>query len=462
MKRLGVLTLLVCACAGGAPIGGTGGGKGGGSGTGGSGGSSGTGGGGGIIIVDGLPLKNACATLNARRCDYFARCGLIEDTDDGKRDCAAWLLATWCGPTLWPARVEVGTLLYDAKVAQQCADAWSSGNPPRRCDLYEELPGVCTRFIAPNVAPLRACYDGYSECTEGTVCRGAACPRTCQALGAVGDTCQNDGDCRPLLYCKRTVQVTGAGTCTSFGAINNVCGPEEPCGAGLVCAGNKCVAPPTAGSPCATGGICDDTSWCQFGADGGTCSTKEGSGAPCTDDVQCMPGHLCQPGSGGAAAECTPRVIGALPSVCSDRQTCPPGTTCVGATATTLGYCEQPLTPGAPCIASDDCRKDLACASADGGFAMTCVTRQRNGGSCVLDRDCQMLSRCIGGVCTRLPVTGQSCAQEGACLFGPCSTLADGGATCADRYGPGTRCAFDGDCASNRCLGGMCLPACAP
>ena len=137
-------------------------------------------------------------------------------------------------------------------------------------------------------------------------------------------------------------------------------------------------------------------------------------------------------------------------------------TTCVGATATMLGLCEAPLAVGQACIASDDCRKDSACAPVDGGLSTACARRQPNGGSCSLDRDCQVLSRCMNGVCARLPLTGQSCLEEQACLFGPCMELVDGGATCVDKYGPGVDCTLDSECASSRCVSGKCLPACAP
>lgn len=448
--RLSLLAVLLCACGSGLRPHGTGGGAGGGA-TGGSGGS-GTGGGGGTIIVEGLPLSSACSTLNAKRCEYYVKCGLIDDTPEAKRDCAAWLLVTWCGPTRWPARVEAGTLLYDGKNAKACAEAWAL----RSCQDYETLPGVCNRITSPNVSPLHSCYDGYAECTESLVCRGAACPRTCQQPGAPGDVCQLDSDCRQLLYCKRTVTVTGTGTCTNMGSVNSLCSKDEPCTAGLSCAGGKCIAPPTAGAYCATGGLCDDTSWCQFSPDGGVCASKEGSGAMCTDDVQCMSGYLCQLG------RCEPRVLALIGSPCSDRQLCPTLSTCVGATTTQLGACANPLLPGDACVASDDCEKHLACAPVDGGLSLACARRQPNQASCTLDRDCQLLSRCKSGVCMRLPELGQSCVEEQACVAGPCVAAEDGGFFCGEKFAAGSRCSFDGDCTSGRCLGNICLPACAP
>lgn len=444
--------LLLAACAGGlTPNGGTGGG---GLATGGGSGASAGGSGGGGAVV-GLPVSSACSVLNARRCEYLERCGLIQQgSDTARRDCQAWLLSTWCGPTKWPARVAAGTLYYDGRLGQSCADSWAG----RACEDFEAVPVSCTRMISPNVSPLQACYDGYNECTDNQVCRGAACPRSCQPLGAVGDSCQLDSDCRSLLYCKRAVLVTGAGTCENLGISNSVCGPDEPCAPAFTCVAGRCIVPPAVGAPCATGGICDESSWCSFSDGGSHCALRVGLNERCTDDVQCATGYLCQSG------RCEPRLLAAVGAMCTDRQTCPTGTTCVGATPGGMpGSCRAPLDGGEPCIASDDCRKHLACASPDGGFELECGFRRPTGAACTVDRDCQVLSRCIGKVCMRLPVVNESCTDERVCLTGPCSATQDGGTfVCGEKLLAGFRCTADTDCASGRCVGSMCLTGCAP
>ncbi|MBL8952203.1 MAG: hypothetical protein JNK82_15580 [Myxococcaceae bacterium] len=441
-----MVVLLVAACGGTfAPPGGSGGGGGR---AGGSAGGSGTAGG---TATTGLPLASACSVLNTSRCEYLARCGLIDDSMSALRDCQAWLLSTWCGPTKWPARVEASTLLYDARLGQSCAEAW----PTRSCEEWESQPLPCTRMLSPNASPLQACYDGYSECTENRVCRGAACPRSCQPLGVVGDSCLLDSDCTSLLYCKRAVAVTGAGTCTNLGVASSVCGPDEPCAPGFTCVAGRCLVPPTVGSPCASGGVCDATAWCEFNADGGTCAMRQGAAARCTDDVQCASGYLCQLG------RCEPKVVAVKNAMCSDRQTCPATTTCVGAAPPALGECKPPLKVGDECIASDDCERHLACASVDGGFRLTCGERQAPSGSCSVDRDCQLLSRCVGGVCLRLPMLNEVCTDVKACLVGPC--VSDGGTSvCVEKFVAGARCSADSDCASGRCVGAICLTGCAP
>jgi hypothetical protein len=419
------------------------------------GGGSNTGGG-GVSLDAGLPEKNACAVLDMRRCDYYARCGLIDSSEQAKRDCIAFLAATWCGPSKWPARVDVGTLVYDPIAGEACADAFLT----RACDKFQTVPTACDQLVKPNVAAMQPCYDGYTECTDSSkVCRGAACPRTCQDKGMLNDVCQRDTDCfsdsMSPLFCKLSAQATGSGTCQAYGAVNALCGGGEPCAVGLQCVLGKCIAPPTEGMPCPMG-ACDNLSWCQSTADGGTCVPRQPLSASCTDDVHCLPGLICQ------MMQCVPKVVTDMGAECSDRQTCPMGTVCVDATAMQLGHCLPPLMQDQVCISTDDCAAQLACTSADGGLGTICNTRAPNGASCTGDRDCQLYSRCLGNLCTRLPYTGQDCTATQACLFGPCVGAADGGSVCADRFGPGAMCSHDEDCASLRCLSGLCLPTCAP
>ncbi|MBK7864630.1 MAG: hypothetical protein IPJ65_39710 [Archangiaceae bacterium] len=442
-----VIALLGAGCMG-APHGvGVGGGGEGGGGDGTGGGSSSGGGGGGFMRDGGLPLGDACTVLDAKRCDYLARCGLIDDSADGRRDCLAWLTETWCGPMRWPAHVAAGALVYDSRAGQECADAWAA----RACEDYESLPVACNRLTAPNVPPQRSgCFDNYLECVESLVCRGAACPRTCLPLGMAGDVCLSDSDCRALLYCKRGAPVS---TCTNLGSVNAVCSKDDPCTPGLSCAGGRCIQPPPIGQPCAASGVCDVSAWCSP-ADGGVCALRETSGSSCSDDAQCASGFICQLGS------CQPRVLALVGTDCSDKQTCPGGTLCINATATTLGLCGSPLDAGVACIASDDCKKHLSCPPADAGAS--CAQRRDNHERCVVDRDCQLLSRCKGGVCVRLPPIGESCLESRACAAGPCAAQYDGGFLCVEKYGAQVRCGSDSDCASNRCVNAVCLAACAP
>ncbi|HEY0882952.1 MAG TPA: hypothetical protein VGD87_15530, partial [Archangium sp.] len=95
----------------------------------------------------GLSVAEACPVLNARRCDYLARCGLIEDTAQAKQECARGLEVNWCGPLTWPAHVAKSALKYDPLRAEACADSFLT----RSCDEWSTLSDSCNRFLAPRV-----------------------------------------------------------------------------------------------------------------------------------------------------------------------------------------------------------------------------------------------------------------------------------------------------------------------
>ncbi len=405
----------------------------------------------------GLPLKLACTVLNAKRCEYLQRCGLIAASNSAMRDCLALQQATSCGPTKWQPRAEapVLTLRYDPRLAQVCADGWAT----RECTDFGTEPIACgMRFLFPNAFNAQACYDGYKECTDflgaERVCRGAACPRICRPVGMVGEVCSDNPDCTNGLYCR--VNLTGGGSCTAYGQLAQACDAAQPCGLGLVCNAGRCVQPPMANQPC-LGAWCDDNAWCLNSADGGQCKPRQGAGAACTDDAQCASLLLCEVLTG----QCVSRTITTLGAECGLRQACPLGSVCLNATATSLGTCQPPLEVGASCKSSNDCLAHLACIGLDGGLALGCGARQPDGMRCGENRDCQLLSICRQQLCMRLPTNGEDCRQTQRCLFGPCLAT-DAGSICTEPYGPGVVCTKNADCGSNRCVTGKCLPGCVP
>jgi hypothetical protein len=399
----------------------------------------------------GLALRSACTVLNARRCEFLARCGLIGSGEGSVRDCLAWLQATSCGPSKWPAQVDLGTLRYDPIAAQLCADGWAT----RACESHESEPGACGKFLLPNAFFGQRCYDGYSECAEG-VCRGAACPRSCQPRGAVDEVCRENTDCKPNLYCRLPNPTSGVGKCASYGAVSAVCDVDQPCEQGLLCSSGKCALAPTETMPC-LGSACDSMSWCLSGLDGGTCTRRRPLGEACSDDVQCEEKLLCEV----LSSQCVPKELTALGSVCGLRQSCPAGAVCLGASATVLGKCAAPLDAGMRCVSSNDCPSNLACVGLDGGLATGCGPRQAAGGRCAEDRDCEVLAVCRQSSCVQLPATGESCTRTMSCLFGPC-VGGDGGYVCTEPFGPGAACSKNADCSSARCVTGKCLPSCTP
>jgi hypothetical protein len=422
------------------------------SGTAGSGGGNAFPSGGGVATAGdgGLPLVQACTRLNGRRCDVLKACGLIEDSAEAYRECIAFYTATWCGPSRWPPRVEVGTLRYDPLTAALCLADWST----RSCADWATEPSSCQRFLSPAVVLGGRCYDGYAECV-GSVCRGGACPKTCVSRGTVGDSCGTNSDCANGLYCRPPTGSSASGQCVALGLEQSTCGPTMQCGPGLLCNASICRKLPGPEQGC-LGGRCDDTAFCVVDRDGGVCEARRTAGERCTDDSQCASTLLCDV----VSEQCVPTVLGSAGAPCTSRQRCPPGTACAIETGAQSGVCARLRSLNESCRVATDCQDHLTCLSIDGGFA--CAPRQRNGATCTTSRDCLAFSTCITGSCAALPFVTELCSSARPCLWGACVETADGGSVCIEPQGPGQPCRLGSNCASGRCEQGLCAAACLP
>lgn len=400
-------------------------------------------------VDGGLSYRLACPTLNANRCQLMRTCGVIEDTTDAYRDCIAWLTATWCGPTQWTARVEIGTLRYDSLRAQACATDWTA----RACNDWSTEPTSCQRFLSPAVPLGGRCYDGYAECTEG-VCRSGGCPRTCVARGTVGDVCLTASDCQPALYCRPSAG-SALNQCTAFATEGTPCGTGQQCASGLTCATGVCRRLPSAAQPCLLG-QCEADAFCLTGSDGGLCETRRDAGAGCSDDTHCQSGLVC----GLTSQRCVSLTVASIGAPCTPEQQCPVGSTCLVEGNQPEGLCGAFKKANESCASATDCQDHLTCGSSDGG--RVCVPRKPNGNTCVTARDCLALSTCAGGSCQPLPTLGERCSVMLPCLWGSCFEQGDGGSVCIEPQGPGQRCRTGADCASGRCDQGLCGAACVP
>ncbi len=422
----------------------------------------------GASSVDGgLPVDQACRVLIDRRCALLTRCGLISADALTQSDCRASFTATWCGPTTWLSRVDsrIATLKYDPLVAQQCADALEA----RLCPSAGVLPDACGRFLRPNALNKQECYGGYNECVEGT-CRGAVCPRMCRARGQVAESCDIDDDCRTGLYCRSSLTSPPVNTCAVPAAVGESCTGAR-CADGLFC--NRvgiCVTLPEAGQACVQG-HCDAASTCVN--DGGLCVERRADGAPCERDGDCRDGSLCLSGN-GMSGTCAPVELTAG-AVCYPQQHCAEGTVCLGANSSTPGLCRVPLTVGTPCNSTAECEPQLTCMQNEMN-AFTCLPRRENGEQCRADRDCQVLSNCLEGLCVRRPTLGEPCLVSVGCQVGTCQSayqvptdagVVDAGSAlasglCVDLLSAGAACRVGADCASGRCEVGYCTAPCQP
>lgn len=403
----------------------------------------------GVIALDaGLIPAAACSILNEHRCDYLARCGLIENTVSTRQNCIHAFEATWCGPQTWPSRVNKGTLRFDPQQAQVCANTFLT----QACGDWNELADSCLHFLQPRVLLGQDCYDGFVECTQG-VCRGSACPRTCQLQAMADEVCLSDAECRVGLYCRRSPFNPDIGLCANYGAEGASCEAGQECMSGLTCISKQCRALPLLGAPCLSG-LCAQ-GFCDVSFDGGICTARKTQGEPCKSG-QCSDPYLCDVQS----ETCVPLLVEEGES-CSLQQQCTQGLICFGVSARVPGQCQVPHSEGASCHLSSECESHLVCLGADGG---TCHERNSTGLACTSDEDCQTDALCIDSICTALPLPGQSCTNTNACLWGLCRELAnvDGGALCGLLLSPGQSCKQSSECASGMCKRGTCAARCVP
>lgn len=397
----------------------------------------------------GLPLNAACAVINLARCASMQRCGLLEPTSQALATCLTFYEKTWCGQSTWISRVKASlpTLRYDAVRGEACAEAFDQHS----CDAWQTEPEVCQRMLVPNVSQGQRCYGAYQECTD-SVCRGEGCPKTCRALGGLGEICSVNRDCRPPGYCRPSKFSPGVGVCAEYSALNEICDSTDECTAGLICVLGVCAPRPTTGARCINS-MCDDSSYCAAIGDGGVCFGRADAGTQCTASTQCRLGHLCIHGL------CQLEQVG-IAEPCTPLQRCPDNTVCaLSDTVMGTGRCEAPKRLGSLCGWSGECVPSLACRDVDGGFR--CSERAPAGSPCLQDRDCDVFSSCVENACLPRSAPGGLCGARRPCLFGACVEGDDGG-VCVSAGPPGTRCDGGASCASGVCLAERCAAACAP
>lgn len=406
----------------------------------------------GVVVRDaGSSPTEVCKSLNTARCEYLGRCGLVGNDDAAREACERQYQSTWCGPTTWPAHVQVGALRLDPTRAADCAQALGAA----RCADWATLPSSCSTFLSPRVPLGQPCYDGYAECLDG-VCRGAACPRTCQPRGVLGEVCSVDADCRSGLYCKVAMGASGVGQCATFATVDTSCGADSHCAEGLRCIDTFCRMLPGLNEPCFQGN-CEDGLYCGDLGLGPVCLTRKRDGDACLGDT-CAAGLVCEPVLG----ECAPAAVMAGER-CGLLQRCPEGMTCLGLRSDAPGVCGTPVVIGEACEGAFDCESHLACTASGDDAGTKCRVRSAPGDACGAARECQASATCVDGGCVELPLPGEPCAVTRACRWGLCRAGAvDGGYVCGSLLGPGMMCRRHDECASGQCSSGTCLARCVP
>jgi hypothetical protein len=275
--------------------------------------------------------------------------------------------------------IAAGKSSFDPQQAQSCIDGLRAAGCER---TPMEVQQACERAVLGKVADKSACSWTW-ECTNGRCEPSApgACPATCAGASGEGAPCQPGCDLRQGLRCIENI-------CSKLHAIDQKCGSDDDCVAGLYCSAlGKCSQRASEQASCQTDAECAPGLFCDRGSEGGLCHKRSARGASCTTGspdaiaLACADGLLCKgfsfAKSGTMAGTCAP--IGQI---------------------------------GAQCVASAQvtgCAEGLDCNAA------TCADKPQSG-ACSPAGDCKDgIAYCDGTQCRLLKASGVACAASPEC-----------------------------------------------
>jgi hypothetical protein len=377
-------------------------------------------------------------------------------------------------------------------VAETCSDRIQNGREtsvdcggdcPNKCAVNQAcgvgtdcVTGVCSagRCVAPH------CDDQVKNGLEtDTDCGGADCvalatPRLCSK----GQGCDDDTDCKVKLICDAAKGKCVDWSCTDL--RKNQDETDVDCG-GTTCSGCATGRACRAASDCkdrlCTNGVCaaprcDDK--LKNGSEGdvdcgGICSTKCPNAGACNLGTDCESGvcsatspQLCQ------APTCTDKVKnqdetdadcgGSCSTKCGDGKNCKLDADCAnqvsGSTCKMVGEIGICTPPGCADKAINGDETDIDCGGSSCG---PCAA----GKTCKLDRDCVSVA---SGKCVALVCAAPSCSdlvQNGAESDTDCGGAGAPVYPVCKACATGQKCAADGDCESDHCVGNACqAPTC--
>ncbi|MBK8172963.1 MAG: hypothetical protein IPK60_21885 [Sandaracinaceae bacterium] len=253
-----------------------------------------------------------------------------------------------------------------------CAEGAASCTLSSDCGSGETCIGETVAECVPNVTEGENC--DASACADGLLCDSSSGTGICRALPGEGDDCSWSGTCSVGAFCERGSAGT---TCRPKLGIGETCsaaagpsarparpGPIDPardtetrCAAGLGCAADGTCQPlPTDGMPCSADLLCAEGMICNTTLITPTCATLGSSGATCFGDDYCADDFYCDVSS--EPGYCTARI--GVGTVCASSGWCATGLSCVYDETLTTATCQVTPTFGEAC--SGDCTAGLFCA----------------------------------------------------------------------------------------------------
>jgi hypothetical protein len=256
------------------------------------------------------------------------------------------------------------------------------------CRLDSTCPGTCQRsedLTLGEACLPEICLDGRERCEQcglGLQCANEVCRPEWQ----LGDACSNAVDCKPQLWCNRSV-----GQCQPLAALGETCSDFEQ------------DAP-----PCVNDLWCDGKSFAT-----GVCQPRNSAGGACDNDGDCVEPYTCLPTADPLIHQCGEVQPDGSP--CDSFDDCSSGL-CDGE------HCAPQPTAGDSCVGQ--CADGYSC-----GPDSTCLVKHYPGQACDDTAVCSN-SRCESGVCTIRKRFDEACSVEDDCLSFDC---VDG--RCADVIG---------------------------
>ncbi len=319
-----------------------------------------------------VPIEDVGASYAGALCDALDACygPTVGPLFFGGSDCEGTFRTSFESTSipLYRDAIERGTLIYDGARFSDCEASLEMLG----CGIFSaRVADVCEEAFVGTLPPGAACTldeecEGASYCDHG----GGACPGSCQARGAAGAACIDDGGCTTGLRC-------AAGTC------------RAPAGDGAGCDG------PT-GLGCNAGLIC-------LGAD----ETRAGTCLSVEEAFSGALGAACDPSTG---------------PLCADGLSCALDQVVAGAPTF---VCVERAAIGAACrIAIPDACANAVCdglAPDTGDFDGTCVAVPAAGEACggLMER-CATGTRCLDGTCEPSGALGAACSSPAGCASGRC------------------------------------------
>jgi hypothetical protein len=356
----------------------------------------------------------ASESVDHTRADQLARAeALVQAHCDAvaQCECSKTASSAGCAPTLddaWRARIAAGTsrgLTYD----ETCFDTIEAGIADARCAWP---PGDARN----------PCHD-HCQLFHGERDEGQSCTRFDDLVSDCAQGLLCDGD-RCVAPCSRLFGLPAGAKCRDTATSTEL----DRCAEGLTCifSTGTCSKAPAAGEPCLEG-ECDGDSYCSYIEEpNNVCRPRAGVGEDC-EYASCASGLRCvyqDEANGSYRARCMEAATEGMP--CSDVG-CADGLVCGGEP----GVCKRPAGEGQSCL-DRNCDEGLLC-----DFEVGVCREPPPAGSPCLFGECARgsfceLDVCVAGLALAEPCTGHRQCSSGFCPAGFCDDRPRVGESCAD------------------------------